>query len=670
MVFEIRAHEGNIEYLLGAVPQAFRGLSALLGSLLSGATLTELERPRTALPTTLKLSVKPRTLSLDTAEPSASIRQLLHALTAASPSVETAFQVVLGSGIPPRRGASSPTDPSQGWVNTALHGARSAGTEERRDLAAKQHQHAFGAKVRVATSAEDEAVARLVFSSVLAALRTRQSPGLRISLARDHDGALDDAVLPLRWPLTLSQTEVLPLLGWPIGEGTYPGLSSGHPKLLPAAPATAGIFATGAAPATKVPIGLAPEGRRFHTVLLGPTGVGKSSVIIRLALDDFNAGRSVVVLDPQANLIRDLLERIPEHRHDDLVVLDPSDSNPVGLNPLVVPGTPPELVADSILGTFKDLFGSAFGPRTTDVMHASLLTLAYHGQASLVWLPRLLTDPVFRRSLTSTLNDPVGLEPFWAQFDALPAAQQAQVIAPSLSRLRQLLLRPNLRQVLGQVNPKFQISDLFAKPRILLVALNKSQLGPEAAKLLGSLLVSSLWSHTLAQASVAEKRRHQVSIYLDEAQDFLHLTAVDLPEALARSRAMKVGWVLAHQYRAQMPDAMLAAIDTNARNKIIFGLSPDDANAMAKHADMLEPADFHALGKHEIYTRLVVDGAAGPWMSGKTMPPPPVTSSEVELRARSQNRYGASPSDEELGAPARDVDDAGETFGRQKRGAE
>ncbi|WP_140162848.1 type IV secretory system conjugative DNA transfer family protein [Agreia sp. VKM Ac-1783] len=669
-MFEVRYSNNEATYLVGAVPQAFRGLQSLFESLVPGASLVELETPRTRLEQTMKLHIKPRSLSINASDAPTAIRQLLSALATVPPSIETAIQVILGGGIPPSQLGSGPVDPSQSWMDSVFTGERPASPELRRELAAKRHQHAFAAKVRIASSASDPVAARLVFSGVVAALRTMQSPGLRIRLLRDRDGALDDAALPLRWPLTLSESEVLPLIGWPLGNETYPGLPNGHPRLLPAVAAKEGVFAVGTAPATKVPIGIAPDGRRFHTVLLGPTGVGKSSVIVRLALDDFNAGRSVVVLDPQANLVRDLLERIPEHRRDDVVVLDPSDAHPVGLNPLVIPGTPPELVADSILATFKDLFGSAFGPRTTDVMHASLLTLAHHGQASLVWLPRLLTDPVFRRSLTSTLDDPIGLEPFWAQFDALPPAQQAQVIAPSLSRLRQLLLRPNLRNVLGQVNPKFQIGDLFTKPRILVVALNKSLLGPDSAKLLGSLLVSSLWSHTLAQAAIPEQHRGQVSIYLDEAQDFLHLRAVDLPEALARSRAMKVGWVLAHQYRSQMSDPMLAAIDTNARNKISFSLTPGDAAAMAKHSDGLEPIDFQSLGKHEIYTRLIVDGAAAPWMSGRTLPPPPVTSNELELRALSQKRYGASPSNEELGAPTNEVRDGGEAFGRQKRRTE
>ena len=48
------------------------------------------------------------------------------------------------------------------------------------------------------------------------------------------------------------------------------------------------------------------------------------------------AGRGVVVLDPKGgDLIRDVLDRVPEGRRDDVVLIDPSATDtPVGLNVL------------------------------------------------------------------------------------------------------------------------------------------------------------------------------------------------------------------------------------------------------------------------------------------------------------------------------------------------
>jgi hypothetical protein len=59
-----------------------------------------------------------------------------------------------------------------------------------------------------------------------------------------------------------------------------------------------------------------------------------------------------------------------------------------------------------------------------------------------------------------------------------------------MNKLRQWLLRPSLRAVLGQREPRLQLSQVFTENKILLVPLRKAILGPEAAALLGSLVVA------------------------------------------------------------------------------------------------------------------------------------------------------------------------------------
>ena len=132
----------------------------------------------------------------------------------------------------------------------------------------------------------------------------------------------------------------------------------------------------------------------------------------------------------------------------------------MGLNPLHVPGTSPELIADGVVTIFRDLFPNSFGPRTSEMVHASILTLAHHPDAAVTWLPRLLTDARFRSTLIGGLNDPDGLDSLWADYGEMSERQQAQFAGPVLSRLRQFLLRPTLKRVLDQSDPKFQLGDL------------------------------------------------------------------------------------------------------------------------------------------------------------------------------------------------------------------
>ena len=75
------------------------------------------------------------------------------------------------------------------------------------------------------------------------------------------------------------------------------------------------------------------------------------------------------------------------------------------------------------------------------------------------------------RGVRVTAADPLGLGTFWATFESWSDAERAQAIQPLMNKLRTVLLRPALRGIFGQRRPRFQISDVFTKHRVLLVAL-------------------------------------------------------------------------------------------------------------------------------------------------------------------------------------------------------
>jgi hypothetical protein len=59
---------------------------------------------------------------------------------------------------------------------------------------------------------------------------------------------------------------------------------------------------------------------------------------------------------PKGDLVDGVRRRVSAERHSDIVVLDPSDPAPIGLNPLAAHGQRPELLADGVLATFKQLY--------------------------------------------------------------------------------------------------------------------------------------------------------------------------------------------------------------------------------------------------------------------------------------------------------------------------
>jgi hypothetical protein len=375
---------------------------------------------------------------------------------------------------------------------------------------------------------------------------------------------------------------------------------------------------------------------------MGSTGSGKSTAMQHLILSDIHAGRSVLVIDPKADLINDLLARIPKNRDDDVVIIDPSEDCPAGFNPLAFKDYHnPGLIADAVLSVFQEVFKENWGIRSQDVLSAALLTLVQCKGSSLLWLPTLLTDKDFRKKVTADITDKIGLEAFWTLFESMREPEQRQEIAPVLNKVRQFLLRPGLRNVLGQSSPKFNLMDLFNKPRIILVPLNKGIIGSESAKLLGSLIVSLTWTLALSRARETAERRRLVSVYIDELQDYLALPT-DLADVLAQARSLGVGLTLAHHYRNQLPEKVQAAVDTNARNKIVFGISSSDANVMAKMNPGLEAADFTTLPLYHVYASFQQGGKNTGWVSGRTLPLPAACRSPLELRRTVMARYGKS----------------------------
>ena len=249
-----------------------------------------------------------------------------------------------------------------------------------------------------------------------------------------------------------------------------------------------------------------------------------------------------------------------------------------------------------------------------------------------------------------------------------PSAQ-AQAISAPMDKLRQYLLRPSLRAILGQAEPSFRLRDIFRDKKVVLVPLNEALIGPITAQLLGSLIVAETWSATMERASEDDPAKTPATVVIDEVQQYLHLP-VSIDDALSRSRSYGVGWDLAHQHRGQLPTSTRAAVDTNAKSKIIFQpLDPDDAYAIAKQAPDLKAEDFLSLGQYQAYVNLTAGGSPSGWALVRTLPPPEPTGLGHEVRKRSHERYASEIAEPRVSAVADAPPRApeGETLGRKRR---
>lgn len=654
---ETVASADGVMPVLGCAPTAVHRLKRLLAGILPGVGFGAATRPDVAAVS--RLTARPGGLPLADVEPERIVAGIHQALAARRGQEVLGVQLILGRAHRPQELRATALDPLQPLGSRLLDGIRPAPTDTRK----RMHTHIAQARIdtvlRIGVAADTAKRRHALIWEVFGALQSLESPGVRFSLVRDAPARWKSAQAGPGTRLRLTTSELVPLLGWPLGDGDYAGVPALHPRLLPVpeiVSRTESVFAIGTAPGPKRPIGLDPQSRLRHLIALGPTDSGKSTLLEHLILADIAAKRACCVIEPKAQLVERILDAAPAEAAGQIVLLDATDTDaPVGFNPLDVGDRDPDIVVDGILAALGAVFHEGWGPRTEYLVQGALLSLARAGQKrgipfTLIDLPTLLTDAAFRRPVIAAVQDDLTLSAFWAEFEDMRPAQRAAVIASPLNKLRKIVMRKPLVRVLGQSQPRYRLRDIFREKKTVLVPLNDALLGEGASKLLGSLIVAELFLATTERAAEKEPMKRPGMIFIDEVQNYLHLpTSVE--NAMSVFRSYGVGLHVAHQYRDQLPAGMRSGLDANARTKICFALDSDDAGAMAKRAPDLTAADFETLPKHQVYARLVAGGVPTDWCSAAVLPPEPNLGAADVIREASREQYGARPAAPELSPP-------------------
>jgi Type IV secretion-system coupling protein DNA-binding domain/TraM recognition site of TraD and TraG len=509
-----------------------------------------------------------------------------------------------------------------------------------RDVMAKSAQPLFRCLVRVAVTAGSAAEARGRIHGVLGGFAAYEGRvGLRRRRCRRAPAKLQDRRLGRR--AFLASTGELSALAHLPGQEAIPGVVMAGAREVAPPPGL---------PADGKPLGLSVGGRRVnlsvvdarrHMHVLGPTGVGKTTLIARLVLADFDGGRGAVVIDPKGDLVEDLLARIPAGREGDIELLDPLDEAPPGLNVLDSPDR--DLGVDQLVGIFSRVFERYWGPRTDDILRAAVLTLSTASPTStLADIPRLLIDRPWQKALAAKMDDPV-LGPFWEWYGELSDPLRAQASGPLLNKLRAFLLRRPVRAIVGQPVTTLDVPRALNSGRLLLAKLPKGTLGEDTSRLLGSFLFARVWQAALARAGQPPEQRRDAACYVDEVQNYLNLPT-PFEDVLAEARSYRLALCLAHQHLAQLPRDLREAIGANARSKVYFQLSRDDAATLDREVrPELSAHDLSHLPVHTAAVRLCNDGQPGPAFTLTTEPlREPTPASAERVRASARRRYGQS----------------------------
>ncbi|MCP3880851.1 MAG: type IV secretion system DNA-binding domain-containing protein [Sulfitobacter sp.] len=452
------------------------------------------------------------------------------------------------------------------------------------------------------------------------------------------------------WPVLLNSSEAAGLVGYPINATSLPGVEFGASRPLPVpteVPRFGTILGEGTHPRSRRPVGIDPVGRTHHSLIIGPTGSGKSVLLAHLAEHDAEAGHALVVIDPKdGDLVDAVAARLPAARLEDVIVFDPTDDRPVGFDPLRSSSADRELVVDRVLGLMVDIWQENLGPRSADILRHVLLTIAAHPHLTMAEAPRLLVDQSFRHRMLAAHDPGPEVRGWWDWADNLSTGEWSAMTGAPLNKLRAFVGRSPVAHTIGQTGPAIDFGRVLNDRQILLVRLPVGLLGDETTALLGAMLINQLWHAIAARAAVPKALRRPVSVIVDEVGTVLRFPASSIDTMLTQARGYGVGVTLAGQHLSQLPSDLRAAALTNARTKVVFATGRDDAGVFARELghgltadDVMGIAAFHAIAAVHAAGRTQTPATI------RTLPSEMPLRSASEVRASSRQRWGVDRGD-------------------------
>lgn len=369
----------------------------------------------------------------------------------------------------------------------------------------------------------------------------------------------------------------------------------------------------------KQKFGIKTDDRRRHMYIIGKSGVGKSYLLALLAISDVYAGRGVCIIDPHGELAEMILKYIPEHRVDDVVYFNPSDtSHPIAFNALELSNPDfKETISSGFVSIFKKQFGYSWGPRLEYVLRYTVLALLDTPGTTMLGVVRMLTEKNYRQRIIKNIKDPV-VKNFWEkEFASYNDRFQTEAVAPILNKVGQFIASPLIRNIVGQPQSTFDVRQIMDNQKILIINLSSGQIGEDNSALLGAMMITKIQLAAMSRADVEEDQRKDFYLYVDEFQNF----ATDsFARILSEARKYRLNLIVANQYISQMEDTVKEAVFGNVGSLISYRVGAKDASFLeTEFSDTFSANDLINLDNQHIYLKMLIDGITRQPFSGQVL---------------------------------------------------
>ena len=398
--------------------------------------------------------------------------------------------------------------------------------------------------------------------------------------------------------------------------------------------------------------GIRANDRGKHVYVIGKTGMGKSTMLENMAIQDIQNGEGIAFIDPHGATAEKLLDFIPHERIKDVVYFAPFDTDhPLGFNVMEDVGYDKRhLVVSGLMGALKRIWVDAWSARMEYILQNTLLALLEYPDSTLLDVNRMLSNKVFRAAVVEKISDPI-VKSFWTEEFASFTDTYTREATPAIqNKIGQFTSNPLIRNIVGQAKSSFDLRKMMDEKKIFIVNLSKGRMGETNAALLGSMLVVKIYLAAISRADEPDVRMQKLPrcyFYVDEFQSMMNESFADI---LSESRKYKLALTLANQYIEQMEEEVRDAVFGNVGTLICFRVGPFDAEVLETVFEpTFTPEDLVGLGIGQIYLSLMIDGVGSRPFSAETIPP-------IEVPAVSYRDDVIRMSREANGRPRADVE--------------
>lgn len=381
----------------------------------------------------------------------------------------------------------------------------------------------------------------------------------------------------------------------------------------------------------QVKFGIKKEDRLRHMYTIGKTGMGKSTLLENMAIQDIQNGEGMAFLDPHGKTAEMLLEFVPEHRIKDVIYFAPFDmENPIALNVLEDTAEGDEssqsirsqFIVSGLMSTFKKIWKDQWSARMEYILNYTLLALLEIPEATLLDVNRMLSDKAFRKDVVERLKEPT-VKSYWEkEFASMTDKMVAEAVPAIQNKVGQFISNALIRNIIGQTRSSFDFRKAMDEKKIIIFNLSIGRIGEDAVNLLGSLFVTKIYLAAMSRADISDKDMKEVPnfyLYVDEFQNFINDSFAQI---LSQARKYKLGLIVAHQYVKQMSEIVHDAIFGNVGTMIVFRVGADDADSFEKEfKPTFLPEDFTNIGRFQMYLKLMIDSVTSSAFSASSMGP-------------------------------------------------